>query len=52
VPTVDNFPHSQKFVLGDRIESLALDALDALIAATTRERGRLLAQANLGFVRC
>jgi len=52
IPTVDKFPRSQKFVLGDRIESAALDVLDALIAATyTRERSRLLADANLGLER-
>ena len=52
IPTVDKFPRSQKFVLGDRIESTALDVLDSLIAATyTRGRDRLLADANLGLER-
>jgi len=52
VPTVDKFPRSQKFVLGDRIEAAALDVLDALIAATyTRGRDTLLTNANLGLER-
>jgi hypothetical protein len=34
VPAVDKSPHSQKFILGDRIETAAPDVLDALIAAT------------------
>jgi hypothetical protein len=29
IPTVDKFPRSQKFVLGDRMETAALDVLDA-----------------------
>jgi 23S rRNA-intervening sequence protein len=52
VPAVDKFPRAQKFVLGDRIETAALDVLDALIAATyTRGRDKLLADANLGLER-
>jgi hypothetical protein len=52
IPTIDKFPRSQKFVLGDRIESAALDVLDALIAATyTRGRDAMLANANLGLER-
>jgi hypothetical protein len=52
VPAVDKFPRSQKFVLGDRIETAALDVLDALIAATyTRGRDSLLSDANLGLER-
>ena len=31
VPTVEKFPRSQKFMLGDRIQSAALDVLEALI---------------------
>jgi len=50
IPTLDKFPKSQKFVLGDRIETVALDVLDALTAATyTRGRDRLLGEANLGL---
>ena len=52
IPTIDKFPRSQKFVLGDRIEAAALDVLDALIAATyTRGRDAMLTNANLGLER-
>jgi len=52
IPTLEKFPRNQKFILGDRIETAALDVLDSLIAATyTRGRGRLLADANLGLER-
>lgn len=30
VPTVDKFPRSQKFLLGDRIQNIAIDVLQAL----------------------
>jgi hypothetical protein len=50
VPTLEQFPRSQKFVLGDRIEALALDVLEELIEATyTRDRRGHLARANLGL---
>ena len=50
VPTVEKFPRSQKFLLGDRIQSTALDVLDALIEATySRDRRGHLARANLGL---
>jgi hypothetical protein len=52
IPTIDRFPRSQKFVLGDCIEAAALDVLDALIAATyTRGRDAMLANADLGLER-
>ena len=52
IPAIDKFPRAQKFVLGDRIETAALDVLDALIAATyTRGRDRMLSDANLGLER-
>jgi hypothetical protein len=48
VPTVEKFPRSQKFLLGDRIQATALDVLECLIEATyTRERKGHLARANL-----
>ena len=48
VPTVEKFPRSQKFLLGDRIQSVALDVLEKLIEATyTRDRGSILVRANL-----
>jgi hypothetical protein len=34
VPTVEKFPRSQKFLLGDRIQTTALDVLERLIDAT------------------
>jgi len=50
VPTVEGFPRSQKFLLGDRIQSTALSILEALIEATySRSRDRSLAEANLGL---
>jgi hypothetical protein len=33
-PTVENFPRSQKFILGDRIQAAALEVQEALIEAT------------------
>jgi hypothetical protein len=48
VPTVEKFPRSQKFLLGDRIQATALDVLERLIEATfTRTRARALNEANL-----
>ena len=50
VPAVEHFPRRQKFLIGDRIQSTALDVLDALIEATyTRDRRAHLARANLGL---
>ena len=50
VPTVERFPRSQKFLLGDRLQATALDVLERLIDATyTRARGPHLAAANLGI---
>jgi hypothetical protein len=50
VPTLDVFPRGQKSLLGDRIQSTALDILEALIEATyTRDRRRHLTRANLGL---
>ena len=50
MPTVEKFPRSQKFLLGDRIQATALDVLEALIEATyTRDRRGHLARANLGL---
>ena len=49
VPTLERFPRSQKFLLGDRIQGAAMDVLEQLIEATyTRQRERHLANANLG----
>ena len=50
VATVEKFPRAQKFLLGDRIQSTALDVLEALIEATySRDRKSHLARANLGL---
>jgi hypothetical protein len=47
IPTLDKFPRRQKFLLGNRIESTALDVLDGLVEATyTRNRGRILDAVN------
>ena len=48
VPTVQKFPRDQKFLLGDRIQSLALDVLEGLIEATyIRNRRPILERVNL-----
>ena len=50
MPTVEKFPRSHKFTIGDRIEIAALDVLEMLIEATyTRDRLQHLRQANLGI---
>ena len=50
VPTLDRFPRAQRFLLGDRIQSVALEVLESLIDATyTRRRQPPLARANLGI---
>lgn len=50
IPTIDKFPRAQKFLLGDRIQGIALDVLERLIEATfTRARMAHLQQANLGL---
>lgn len=49
IPTVEKFPRSQKFMLGDRIQITSVDLLERLIEATySRQRQECLAQANLG----
>ena len=49
IPTVEKFPRSQKFLLGDRIQAAALDVLERLIEATyDRDRAGTLRAANLG----
>jgi hypothetical protein len=50
LPTIAKFPRSHKFTLGDRIEIIAFDVLEALIEATyTRDRVLHLRRANLGI---
>ncbi len=39
IPTVEKFPRSQKFLLGERLQANALDVLEGLVdAAYTRNR--------------
>lgn len=48
VPTVEKFPRTQKFLLGDRLQTTALDMLEALIDATySRDVGPILRRVNL-----
>ncbi len=48
IPTVEKFPRSQKFLLGDRIQTGALDVHEALVEATyTQTRECALDAANL-----
>ncbi|MBS0551492.1 MAG: diversity-generating retroelement protein Avd [Proteobacteria bacterium] len=50
IPTLEKFPRSQKFLLGDRLQNEALDVLEHLINATyTRDREPQLRAANLGL---
>jgi hypothetical protein len=50
MPAVERFPRAQRFLLGDRIQTTALDVLEALIEATyTRDRRAHLTRANLGL---
>ena len=50
LPTVEKFPRGHKFTLGDRVEAIALDVLEALIEATyTRDRADALRHGNLGL---
>ena len=48
VPTVDKFPRAQKFLIGDRIQTAALDVLENLIeAAYSRDKLSILNRVNL-----
>jgi hypothetical protein len=50
IPTLEKMPRSQKFLLGDRLQSEALQVLDSLISGTyTRQREPHLKAANLGL---
>lgn len=49
-PAVEKFPRSQKFLLGDRIQTTALDVQESLLEATyTKARTRPLNSANMGL---
>jgi hypothetical protein len=49
IPHLEKFPRSQKFLLGDRLQTQALSVLESLIGATyiSHERMRHLRSANL-----
>jgi len=48
IQKIDKLPRRQKFILGDRIETLFLDVLDLLIEANySRDKIELLNRANL-----
>jgi len=48
IPTVETSPRSQRFVLGDRIENLALDIFELLLEASYLRNNRsVLTTANL-----
>ena len=50
VPAVERFPRNRKFLLGDRIQTTALDVLERLTEATyTKRPGSYLVAANLGL---
>lgn len=48
IPTIEKFPRSQRFLLGDRIQSAGLDVISSLVEATyTRNRAPLLRTVNV-----
>jgi hypothetical protein len=50
IPTVEKFPRSQKFLLGDRIQTTALGVLEGVIEATySKSKGKILSGVNLGI---
>jgi len=50
IPALNRFPKSQKFLLGDRIQTLAQEILEALVEANySRDRRTHLARANLSL---
>ena len=53
VPVLEKFPRTQKFLLGDRMQTQALEVLDHLIAATyvPQARAHHLLAANLALER-
>jgi hypothetical protein len=53
IPVLDGLPRSQKFQLGDRLQTTALDVLNTLVVAAythTRDRTALLRRARLGWL--
>jgi hypothetical protein len=50
IPTLEKMPRTQKFLLGDRLQTQALQVLEDLVTATyTKQRRAALLQANLGL---
>lgn len=50
VPQISKIPRSQKYVLGDRLESIILDVLELLLEATySRDKMPLLSKANIAL---
>ena len=48
IPVLEKFPKSQRFLLGERIETLLLDIMDLIIQAVyTRNKASILKEANL-----
>ena len=48
IPTVEKFPRAQKFLLGDRVQTAALDIMENLVkAAYSRDKLAILNQINL-----
>jgi len=48
IPRLKQFPRDQRFLLGDRIQTAAVDVLCLLVEANySRERARILRKANL-----
>src|SRR3989338_11021246 len=48
IPQLEKFPKSQKYLLGDRIETLILDIMDLIIQAVyTKNKTAFLREANL-----
>jgi hypothetical protein len=48
--TIEKFPKTHKFTVGDRLYNTALDVLESLIEATySRDRQQHLRRANLGI---
>lgn len=48
IPQISKFPRSQKYLLGDRLETICLDVLEILLEATySRDKVSLLLKANV-----
>jgi hypothetical protein len=52
IPTVEGFPRSQKFLLGDRMQGAALDLLETLVEATYTRESRPLLRPHVAIAPC